>query len=151
MPTPVRWRWLSLVLVAAACAPASRHAADEAAAMRRVLDDDTRLGGIRNHASETKPLADAIRDYVAALDALDFDGCPREFTDAFRRHRDAWEAAIEFFDRFRHLRGELHALFEQLRAHDARSKERMEAIEAAVSGTWAEVEAAVESVNEGQR
>lgn len=79
---------------------------------------------------------------MAELDSIDFSECPIEFAKAFERHRDAWEGSIPFFERFGHLRGELHELFEQIRNIDEATEAALKAHENQIWGTWAEVEAA---------
>lgn len=66
-------------------------------------------------------------------------------------HLDAWEAAIPFFGRFDDLRGQLHALFERIREMGPEAAEQLRAAEAAIWGTWAEVEAAAEPCRAARR
>ena len=56
--------------------------------------EDSKLGGLRNHAPETASLVESVGSYVEGLDNIDFSGCPEDFTAAFRSHRDAWERSI---------------------------------------------------------
>jgi hypothetical protein len=79
-----------------------------------VIAQDDSLGVVRNHASETQSLAEAIRDYTDALANLDYSQCPEEFTTAFERHRKAWAKLIPFVEKYPDLRGEMHDLFDQL-------------------------------------
>lgn len=133
---------LALAIAAAWVFPAL--AGDPAAAMARVLEEDAQLGATRNHASETGPIAEAIRRYVAGLDALDVSDCPEAFVHALGRHRSAWEQSVAFFEQFPELRGELHDVFEMIRTRDEASSAGLEAAEAGIWSTWAEVEAVVE-------
>lgn len=128
-----------LLLPAIGCSPRESREAD---AVRSVLAQDDSLGTARNHAPETMPLTQSIRDYVAGLEAIDFSGCPEDFTTAFARHRAAWERSVDFFASFDELRGEMHDLFEQIRQGDADTRTRLESVEEDIWGTWAEVEAA---------
>jgi hypothetical protein len=111
-------------------------------AIDRVLERDRVIGAERNRAPEQAPLADAVRRYVAGIDAIDFGGCPPEFTEAFRRHRDAWEASIVFFERFDGLRGEMHDVFDEIRRGDDDVRAELHRIEDRIWQTWDEVEAA---------
>lgn len=132
-------------LALAACAtPAPSKLPRAAAAIRTVLEADTELGSVRNHAPESMPLAEAVRAYVRGLDAIDFDECPPDFTAAFRRHRDAWQESIPYFEEHDRMRGELHDLFDKIRAVSVEARMGIESIEKSIWGTWAEVEAAVD-------
>jgi hypothetical protein len=88
-------------------------------------------------------LTTSIREYVAAIDGLDFSSCPESFTEAFRRHRDAWNDSLPFFERFPEMRGEMHDLFDELR-DDEGTQLQLEAIDKQIWDTWGEVEAAAE-------
>lgn len=112
-------------------------------AMQAVLEQDSEFGRVRNHAPESGTPAAAIRGYVANLDRIDFSGCPRAFTRAFRQHRDAWEATLPLLDQFDELRGELHEVFEVIRARDAETRAALEQVEQPIWSTWGDVEAAV--------
>ncbi|MCP4202310.1 MAG: hypothetical protein GY769_10285 [bacterium] len=108
-----------------------------------MLAEDTELGGVRNHAPESMPLAEAVRAYVEGLDEIDFGECPPDFATAFKRHRDAWRDSIEYFEQYDEMRGELHGLFDAIRELGDDARIRMESIEKSIWGTWSEVEAAV--------
>ena len=116
--------------------------AAHAAAVERVLALDTRLAEERDHAPETVPLHEAIEDYVEALERLDFRGCPRDFVDAFAWHREAWRASIPFFEAHEELRGEMHELFDRIRAYGGRNERLLDEHVQAIFSTWEEVEAA---------
>lgn len=120
-------------------ARAGEELSPEATAIARVLAADDEAGRRRNHACESAPLTEAIEAYLDELEALDYDGCPEEFAAAFRRHRQAWRDSLGLFGRYRQLRGEMHELFERIRAQDAAA---LEAVEAEIWGTWDEVETA---------
>lgn len=114
-----------------------------AEAIQAVMAADHRLGTIRNHASEDAPIARAVEAYVAGLDALDLGQCPQDFVQALTLHRNAWHDAIGFFEQYSELRGELHDVFEAIRGQDDTSRAGLEAVEADIWGTWAEVEASM--------
>ncbi len=109
--------------------------------MKKIIAMDDSLGTIRNHACETVSLAETIRNYAASLQKLDFSSCPPSFATAFEKHRQAWLAMIPLAEKYPKLRGEMHDLFDQLKAGE----------DAAVFGplldaiwaTWAEVELAM--------
>ncbi len=140
-----------LVLVVTGCggkgsqgdsrAPGGGMTVDEVTAIYDVLALDSELGIIRNSATKTKPLSTAIREYVAALDTVDFSACPEDFTEAFRFHRNAWEESIQFFEQFGDLRGEMHELFEEIRGRDVAMRDALERIEVPIWDSWREVEA----------
>ena len=90
--------------------------ADEksAACVKQIFDRDSVLGGIRNHASETMSLSQAILDYTKELESLDFSECPEKFTSAFNEHVTAWKKITELTDKHLELRGELHDIFTEL-------------------------------------
>jgi hypothetical protein len=120
----------------------------ERACIERVLERDSELGDVRNHASETGPLADAVRGYIAGLDALDFAGCPADFETAFVRHRNAWESSLEFFEQHAALRGEMHTLFDEIKALGGDAEDGVVIIENGIWTTWAEVEIAARAHTE---
>jgi ketosteroid isomerase-like protein len=112
--------------------------------IQRAITQDEILGSVRNEACHRRPIADVIADYVEALDLIDLDACPSDFAHALRAHRDAWHASIPFFTGFAELRGEMHEVFESIRARDATSRTTLEAAEARIWGTWSDVEKSVE-------
>lgn len=124
----------------AAVGNAENEASSYAAAIRAVIEQDSRLGKLRNHFSEDAPVARAVEEYVAGLDALDLEHCPPDFVRALHRHRDAWHGSIAFFEEFPNLRGEIHDVFEMIRARDHSSRARLEAVEAEILSTWVAVQ-----------
>lgn len=133
---------LAIAAVLMASVPADMQN-DPFSAMTRVLEADSHLGAIRNHNVETMPIAEAIRRYVEGLDALELDHCPDEFVRALQNHREAWNQSIAFFEQFSELRGELHEVFEMIRARDEASSDGLQKAEAEIWSTWTEVEEAV--------
>lgn len=121
----------------------SLHTPEQRAAIQAVIANDNELGAIRNAASETGPLADAVRDYVAGMDGIDFSKCPAEFTEAFQRHRDVWEQSLPFFEQHLELRGEMHDLFNKFKA-DPATMAQIDAIDRRIWDTWAMVERATQ-------
>jgi hypothetical protein len=113
-------------------------------AVARILAADGVLGEARNHDCEGVSLETSVRRYVAGLDGLDFRSAPGDFAWAFARHRDAWEGAIPFFARYPDLRGELHALFDEIRHSSEKARLELERHEAEIRETWAEVKSSAE-------
>lgn len=111
-----------------------------AGAIQAILKQDGELGAIRNHACEDTSLSFTVRQYIDGLDALDFNGCPTDFTTAFRKHRDAWQASIPFFKPFDDLRGEMHDLFEQIKQSGVEQKKELDQLMKPVADTWVAVE-----------
>ena len=134
---------LAIAVILAACTETSVRvspAPDYAEAIRAVIEQDHQLGTARNNASNNAPIARAVAKYVAGLDALDLHRCPADFVVALKRHRDAWHDSIEFFDQYAELRGELHDVFDAIRAKGETHRTMLAAIEADLWGTWEEVE-----------
>ena len=102
------------------------------------LDDS--LGRVRNHACETVSLSQTIRQYAAAITAIDFSDCPAAFSTGFRNHAAAWMALLPVTDQYPGLRGEMHALFKQLEAGP--QGEQFKPLVKAVWDTWGEIEQA---------
>lgn len=127
--------------------PGCRTAAPAASAdpaVSAVLAADAAAGRARNHAPETGPVAEAVRDYVAAMDAIELAATPPAFRVAFERHRDAWAALAPYLDRFPEERGEMHDVFDRL-ADPSRNPDAatFETLVAEVWATWDEVEASM--------
>lgn len=100
------------------------------------LDDS--LGYARNHACETLPLSQAIRQYAEAIQKIDFTGCPQAFTSGFQHHAAAWLSLLPVTDQYPGLRGEMHALFEQLKS--GKYAEQFKLLELTIWSTWKEIE-----------
>jgi hypothetical protein len=127
--------------------PENAAAANEPArvCIESVLAEDSELGKVRNHAPETAPIAESARAYVQGLHGLDFTNCPAAFAEAFARHRAAWEASIVFFEAHGERRGEMHDVFDAIRAVGGETAATLRAHESEIWGTWSEVEAATEA------
>lgn len=109
-------------------------------AIRTIFDEDDRAATIRNHACEDTTLTETVRQYVAAIDAMDFSRCPADFTSAFKKHRDAWANTIPFFTAFDTLRGEMHELFAVIENEGPEQEAALEAISRPIGDSWEEVE-----------
>lgn len=141
-----RQRLIAPALILCAClnAALAQQSESGAAAIRAVIEQDYQLGSIRNEAPRHAPIAKAIEDYVAGLDALDLSGVPPDFKSALLRHRDAWFESIEFFRQYSQFRGDLHEVFEAIHAKDEASHTGLVEVEADIWGTWADVEASMQ-------
>jgi hypothetical protein len=129
---------IASLLIASCAAPGPAPAA----AVARALELDARAGDVRNHASQSGSMGDAVRAYVAALDAIDLSGAPADFADALRAHRDAWAATLPWMDTICDERGEMHAVLERVRANDPARAATLEPLMDRVWATWSRVEAA---------
>lgn len=106
--------------------------------MENVLAVDDSLGKLRNTDCKTLSLSTSISKYTSAMKAVDFTGCPEDFTTAFTAHRTAWDEMIPVTDKHPALRGEMHDLFKRLESSSdsVMFKKRL----ARIWSTWAEVE-----------
>ncbi len=109
-------------------------------AIRKALAADSKLGSARNAATADEDLATVIENYVDAMDDIDCTACPVDFRDALRRHRQAWRDSIDFFSQFDELRGEMHEVFNQIRAQGSEARHGLETVERPIWETWREVE-----------
>jgi hypothetical protein len=105
-----------LIMMISSCTSRSSNANQEnhSECIDRVLMLDDSLGTIRNHECERISLSRTIENYVNGLRAINFDGCPKEFKQAFDAHIQAWINVTETTDNYPDLRGEMHQLFDKL-------------------------------------
>ena len=108
--------------------------------MLRVLAADEDAGAVRNEVPHAAPVAQAVRDYVKDLDALDYEGCPADFVAAFRTHRDAWVLMGEYLEPFGDLRGEMHDVFDRIGVDSNPTAGEFQRLLGDVWSTWGEVE-----------
>lgn len=120
--------------------PSSAGSTAEALATERVMAYDRLLGKQRDSIPELAGLSLAASAYVTGLDSIDYSGCPQSLQDAFKKHRDAWHNMIEFLKQHDSLRGEMHELFEQIRALSAEQKEQLDAHQKQIMDSWSEIE-----------
>ncbi len=107
-----------------------------------IIQKDNGLGQTRNLACKRQSLSKTIQEYISALEKLDFQDCPDDFTTAFQLHLKAWEAILPLTDEHPEMRGEMHQLFNILG-----DRENGEVFKAKVNDiwtTWSEVEKAME-------
>ncbi|MHC4976090.1 MAG: YybH family protein [Planctomycetota bacterium] len=112
-------------------------------AIRRVLDEDDRLGEIRDRGVEERPIHEVVREYGEALGSMDMGGCPGDFREAYHRHTLAWEAMVGVLEPYARLRGEMHDVLDELTVDGASSRDRVQDGLDAVWSTWGEVEDSV--------
>lgn len=108
--------------------------------MKQLLHKDSELSEIRNHACEKCSLAQAIKEYVSALQGFDFEGCPDDFVSAFKKHQDAWSDLIPLAEKHSELRGEMHELLAKIEA--STDSEALAPLKKAIFDTWSEIEQA---------
>lgn len=108
------------------------------ACVQRIIAYDEELGTIRNHACEKQSLSKTINEYVAALEAANFENCPSAFQSAFEQHIGAWKAMVTITDKYPDLRGEMHDLLEEI--EETTDGKEMKALTKAVFDTWRVVE-----------
>jgi hypothetical protein len=106
--------------------------------IQKIIAADDSLGFIRNHACEQISLSETIRQYVKEMQSLSFQSCPEKFTDAFKKHQEAWLALIPVVDNYPDLRGEMHDLFKTLESSEHAAT--FNPLVKTVWETWAEVE-----------
>lgn len=106
--------------------------------MKRILAVDNSLGTIRNHACESIPLSEAIKQYVNSLKQIDFTGCSNQFEQAFKEHETAWLTILEITDKYPDIRGEMHDLFDTLK--EGEDGEKFSTLLQSVWDTWREIE-----------
>lgn len=113
----------------------------EQACIEHIIAMDDSLGKVRNHACETISLSQTIVDYVQGMNDLDFGSCPKEFTQAFTNHKNAWLRTLKVTDGYPDLRGEMHDLFDAIEAGPDSSD--FKPLVKSIWDTWGEVEAAM--------
>jgi hypothetical protein len=115
-------------------------AATEKVCIASVIEEDERIGKIRNHACEKISLSKTIDDYVEGLSKIDYTGCPEKFSAAFKKHSQAWLNTKAVTDKYSAMRGEMHDLFKQLES--GKDSVEFKRLQRAIWDTWGEVEAA---------
>lgn len=129
----------ALLLLLSSCAAAT-PVEEPARSIERVLAEDAVLGAVRNDAPRHMPLAQAVRDYAGALDALDLSACPEDFRRAMRRHIAAWWDVLPYVEGFPSLRGEMHDVFDQIHVASNPTADEFQRLVDAIWETWAPVE-----------
>lgn len=109
------------------------------AAIDDILQQDKKLGSIRNNQPHQIPLHQAIINYCNSLRQLDYSKTPAVFKTVFFKHIKAWEAAVPEFKKYQDLRGELHDVFEILKPQS----EMFLILESGIWSSWADVESVV--------
>lgn len=86
------------------------------ACIQNIMDLDRKYAGERDAATEKISLKASIEAYMQKLDALDFSTCPGDFTAAFKNHELAWSEMMDIVTPHEELRGEMHAVFDELKS-----------------------------------
>ena len=139
-------RTIAFLLLLTACGPSesadkSDNIESDAHCIESILEEDNRLGEVRNHACEHMSLEQTIEEYTKALEQLDYSNCPEGFTTAFNSHIQAWKSMIPTVESYSDLRGEMHDLFDQIEA--TAGSENFSSALAEVWETWGAVETAL--------
>ena len=109
--------------------------------IKMIITADDSLGSVRNNACREISLSQTIINYTAGLESLDFSNCPKPFSDAFQSHIKAWNNMLKETDNYPDLRGEMHDLFDQIKAGSDSTKFKI--LEAEIWSTWSAVEEAM--------
>ena len=108
--------------------------------MESVLKQDDSLGKVRNHACERISLSKTIDQYANAINNLNYNACPNEFEEAFKKHAEAWIKMGIFTEKYPDLRGEMHDIFDSI--EKTRDSSEFKPLLKSIWDTWAKVEAA---------
>lgn len=106
--------------------------------IQNILTKDDSLGAIRNHACEQISLSETINQYISSLRELNYNACPKEFTNAFYQHQEAWLRMVPLVDQYPDLRGEMHDLFDTI--EDGKDGETFKPLLKDIWDTWGLVE-----------
>jgi len=109
--------------------------------VKMIIADDDSLGTVRNNACKEISLSQTIINYTASLKSLDFSNCPKPFSDAFKSHIKAWNKMLVETDNYPEFRGEMHDIFDQIKAGPDSTKFKI--LEAEIWSTWSAVEDAM--------
>jgi len=105
--------------------------------IKNIIAQDELLGKVRNNICKTQSLSKAISDYTQGMRHLILVGCPQEFNDAFETHIVAWENMIPIADKYPEERGEMHDIFDRIKAKsDKDFDDQLQSI----WDSWAQVE-----------
>lgn len=115
----------------------------ERSCIDRVIAMDDSLATLRNHATETLSMGTAIRQYVNGMVRIPYNECPEAFMGAMSRHRQAWLDMITLVNEYPDLRGEMHALFDQVKQEQNGKKIEEQLVK--IRDTWTEVTAFTET------
>jgi len=82
--------------------------------LTRIIALDKEQSTARNQATEKQSLSQTIEEYRAAMEKIDYTGCPAELEPAVQRHLEVWKNITEVTDKYPNRRGEMSALFKEL-------------------------------------
>ena len=114
----------------------------ESACKKSVMKVDAGIAAKRNKACKKQSLGKTISEYIYGLEHSDFTHCPESFKSAFYDHIIAWKETLPIAEKYPDLRGEMHALFEQIEAGP--DGDAFKPLVAKVWSTWEEVEKVAE-------
>ncbi|NNE25844.1 MAG: hypothetical protein HKN09_03290 [Saprospiraceae bacterium] len=126
------------VIVASCIVKDANQKEKQVECIHNILEQDSLLGSLRNHACEVISLEATILNYTDSLLALDYSNCPNAFTLAFKSHILAWQKLIPEVEAYDSLRGEMHELFDVITAEDIDSSFTLGIKE--IWSTWDSVE-----------
>lgn len=131
---------LSILFICFSCITNKTKESISKECITNVFKIDDSLGKVRNHECEVKTLSVSIKNYTEGLDKIDFSNCPSDFKTAFEHHSKAWKNMVHLTNKYDHLRGEMHTLFDviEVSKDSIIFKERLKDI----WDTWALVEKA---------
>jgi hypothetical protein len=109
--------------------------------IEQIMASDDSLGRIRNHACENISLSETIANYIGSLEALNYEDCPKAFTESFKQHIAAWKSITKMTDHYSGLRGEMHDLFKEIEEGD--EGEEFKELVKSIWDTWADVEQSI--------
>jgi hypothetical protein len=113
---------------------------DGSQAIAQVFALDSVLSKQRDRLPEKHSLATAVQAYVVGLDNTDFSECPSEFAREFKKHRDAWNDSISFFEKHNGLHGEMHAVIDKIRQMDQAVVSELDRCMLPIMESWKAVE-----------
>jgi hypothetical protein len=110
-----------------------------------VIKQDSLLRHKRNLRCKEVAPSQAIREYAAGIDQINFTQCPALFATAFQQYKKAWLGMARVTDQYSKLRGELHEVLQEV-ANSKNAVEFRQQLQVLID-TWAEVEKAVQLKN----
>ena len=113
---------------------------DNHQAIAQVFALDAVLSRQRDRLPQKHSLATAVQAYVLGLDNIDFGKCPAEFSQAFKKHRDAWNDSISFFEKHDQMHGEMQSVIDRIREMDQTVVSELDRCMLPISDTWKAVE-----------
>lgn len=82
--------------------------------IERIIALDDKLSAIRNQGTKEQSISKTIKEYLAAMEQVDYSGCPPTLEPAIQQHLDVWKNIIPVTDKYDDRRGEMAPLFKEL-------------------------------------